>query len=188
MCIKVWYTSFVCAVDLHCCISMNTHTHTHTIVYFDSVPHTSCCPRYPLDHQTWIWKSITVPKLSPSFSPLSVCVQVYEVTIFEEDDSFDEDTEITEAVSVNTNKITHTFLSHTHTQTCISLTVCVSLTGLLAVCQVWWVEPPSPQKLSSLLDTAPWLAAWRYNQVHLLQSKSPSPKAKQPISCQRNSR
>ena len=32
------------------------------------------------------------------------CVQVYEVTIFEaeDDDSFDEDTEITEAVSVRT--------------------------------------------------------------------------------------
>lgn len=39
-----------------------------------------------------------------------VCLQVYEVTIIEaeDEDSFDEDTEITEAVSLDTNKQTKT--------------------------------------------------------------------------------
>ncbi len=69
--IKAWYIFFFCAKELHCypksikihqwatllhwvtCsfITMNTHT----VVYFDSIPHTpSCFPKYSLEHQTWI--------------------------------------------------------------------------------------------------------------------------------------
>lgn len=40
--------------------------------------------------------------------------QVYEVTIFEDEDSFDEDTEITEAVRNQSHTIQHT---HTHAHT-----------------------------------------------------------------------
>lgn len=45
-----------------------------------------------------------------------VCLQVYEVTIIEaeDEDSFDEDTEITEAVSLDTNKQTNRQKSNTH--------------------------------------------------------------------------
>lgn len=62
-----------------------------------------------------------------------VCVQVYEVTIFEadDDDSFDEDTEITEAVSLHANTQVHT-----QADCYFGLTVYVSPSGLLAVCEV----------------------------------------------------
>ncbi len=69
---KVWYILFLYAIELHCCpktikntsrsrivgldgISLHYHEHTHTVVYYDSVPHTlPCCPKYSLEHQMWI--------------------------------------------------------------------------------------------------------------------------------------
>lgn len=55
------------------------------------------------------------PQTNPSDSLMHVCAQVYEVTIIEaeDDDSFDEDTEISEAVSV---VYSHTVTLNTHTR------------------------------------------------------------------------
>lgn len=62
-----------------------------------------------------------------------MCLQVYEVTIIEaeDEDSFDEDTEITEAVSLDTNgqKPNTRCLNEPEPD-------CVCFSGLLAVSQV----------------------------------------------------
>lgn len=73
---------------------------------------------------------------SDIFFYLFICVQVYEVTIFEaeDNDSFDEDTEITEAVSLNTQTNIITHMLYTSGLNCVC--VCFSLSGLLAVFEV----------------------------------------------------
>lgn len=97
----------------------------------------------------------------------NVVCQVYEVTIFEaddEDDSFDEDTEITEAVSLHTQK-THTYspLSLCWWLFMLNMFVCLFgfFLGLLEVCKVRRTKSSSSQKLSALLDSEAGLAARR---------------------------
>ncbi len=79
---------FLCAIELHYCLIKDTsmshtfalgdmflhyYTHTHTVVYFDSIPHTpSCCQKYSPQPQMWINPLLKIaPDKSTMFSCLS---------------------------------------------------------------------------------------------------------------------
>ncbi|TKS90490.1 E3 ubiquitin-protein ligase [Collichthys lucidus] len=111
---------------------------------------------------------------------LSADDQVYEVTIFEaeDEDSFDEDTEITEAVSLHTHTHTHTH-KHTHTHTWFKgLTVCV----LSIISQDYWrcvkcdeLNPPLPRNCLRC-----WTLHHDWLPEDITKSASSSPKALPP--------
>ncbi len=51
------------------------HEHTHTVVYFDSIPHTpSCWPRYSLQHQIWINLLLKVVPNKCALKKMKLCI------------------------------------------------------------------------------------------------------------------
>ncbi len=97
VCIRAWYIFFLCAIEL--IVVKNTSMsqqllhwmkcsfitmNTHTVVCFDSIPHTSsCCPKYSLERQMWIHPLL---KIVPNKCTISSCLfdKNYREELFEE--------------------------------------------------------------------------------------------------------